>query len=276
VIAESNSNTALAADRPVDDGLLVARALDVRFGGVHALDQMDLRVARGSIHGIIGPNGSGKSTLLGVLSRLTPLDGGTLWFDGEDYTSLPAPHLASRGLARTFQTVRLLPALTVLENVMVGVAPVAGTGDFLRQLARSRRGPADEAALRECAMEHLRTLGIEDVASLRPSALPYGLARRVEIARALATKPRLLLVDEPTAGMSRTERSDIGRTLAALPGAGCSVVVVEHDVDMITTYCDSATAMSAGRVIAAGTPTVVVNNPDVQEAYMGRWADDWS
>jgi branched-chain amino acid transport system ATP-binding protein len=267
-----------AAAQPAEPGtapLLEARAVTVQFGGVRALDAMDLTVARGSVHGIIGPNGSGKSTLLGVLSRLTRHQAGTMRLDGVEFGRRPARSLASLGLARTFQTVRLLPSLTVLENVMVAVSPVRGSGDLLARTIAPRRSEREQA-IRRRARECLRELDIEDTAARLPGELPYGVARRVEIARALATSPRILLVDEPTAGMSQAERFDIGQVLAKLPERGCSVVLVEHDVDLITTYCDWATAMNAGKRIIEGRPDDVVNDPGVREAYMGQWSDDWS
>ena len=270
--------TAQAAPAPAQldpSPLLEARGVTVQFGGVRALDSMDLTVGRGSVHGIIGPNGSGKSTLLGVLSRLTRHKSGTMRLDGVEFGRLPAHRLASLGLARTFQTVRLLSSLTVLENVMVAASPVTGSGDLITRTLVPRRGER-ERVIRNTARECLRRLDIEETANRMPTELPYGIARRVEIARALATQPRILLVDEPTAGMSQAERFDIGQVLAKLPEAGCSVVLVEHDVDLITTYCDWATAMNAGRRVVEGRPTDVVNNAHVREAYMGQWSDDWS
>jgi ABC-type branched-subunit amino acid transport system ATPase component len=267
--------TKAAPAEPDSSPLLEARGLTVQFGGVRALDAMDLTVARRSVHGIIGPNGSGKSTLLGVLSRLTRHKSGTMRLDGVEFGRLPPHRLASLGLARTFQTVRLLSTLTVLENVMVAVSPVTGSGDLLTRSILPRRSER-EPVIRRTARECLRELDIEDTADRMPAELPYGIARRVEIARALATRPRILLVDEPTAGMSQAERFDIGQVLARLPERGCSVVLVEHDVDLITTYCDWATAMNAGGRIVEGRPADVVNNAEVREAYMGQWSDDWS
>jgi branched-chain amino acid transport system ATP-binding protein len=233
--------------------VLEARGVAVHFGGLKAVDELSFRLTRGHIFGILGPNGSGKSTLLGALTRLVPLTKGQLLFDGEEYHRTPVAHVARRGIARTFQTVRLLPGLTVRENVQLG-------GDLAR-----RRDPAAVAS----AIQRTR---LGEVVDVRPGELSYGTQRRVEIARAIAMEPRLLLLDEPTAGMNQTERREISELLRDLRSEGLTQLLVEHDVQMMIDTCDYVFAMNFGRLIAEGPPKDLVREPAVQEAYLGkRW-----
>jgi ABC-type branched-subunit amino acid transport system ATPase component len=253
--------------------LLELDDVHVHFGGVRALDGVSLRVERGDLLGIIGPNGSGKSTLIGVITRLTEPTSGAMRFEGQDYTTAP-PHMANRlGIARTFQTVRLIPQLTVLQNVLIGAAAQAVTRGPLRNWARwGARG--EDRRLRERAEHALERVEMVDFISDRPTDLPYGLQRKVEIARALASEPTLLLLDEPTAGMSQNERREIGDLLLQLRSDGLTQVLVEHDLGLKHRVCNAAVALDFGHVIAVGTPREVVDHPRVREAYLGKQADE--
>lgn len=250
--------------------LLQVNDARVAFGGVRALDGVSLTVQDGQLLGLIGPNGSGKSTLLAAISRMIDLSSGTLTVDGRDYTRSPA-HLANAlGIARTFQTVRLLGTMSVLENVMLGAqaqwvrrGPVA----TWLWLSRTRR---EEGRARKVAQRALERVGLQDAGRRYPQELPYGPARKVEIARALACEPKLLLLDEPTAGMSQAEREEVGSLLIELAKSGLAQVLVEHDLAMIQRVCDRVVALNFGQVIAEGLPAQVAADELVREAYLGH------
>ena len=243
--------------------VLEVRDVAVHFGGVKAVDGITLQLAPGLVYGIIGPNGSGKTTLIGAITRLTALTRGDLLFDGRSYTGLRPHRLAQLGVARTFQTVRLLPDLTVRRNIEVG-ADVRTDGD------RSWRNRLGFGGTPASVTDAIARTGLDGFEDYYPSELSYGTQRRVEIARAIATNPRLLLLDEPTAGMNQAERAEISALMRDLRSQGLCQLLVEHDVQMMIDTCDYVFAMTTGRLIAEGTPREVVQNPLVQEAYLGR------
>ena len=258
--------------------VLDLRDVAVHFGGVKAVDGVTLRLEPGLIYGIIGPNGSGKTTLIGAITRLTQLTRGDLLFDGTSYTSVRPDRLVNLGVARTFQTVRLLPDLTVQQNIQLGADARTGRGaaketaprvDLLARL-KGFSGLAASPPSPSVARAIERT-GLEGFEAYYPTELSYGTQRRVEIARAMAMEPRLLLLDEPTAGMNQAERAEISALLRDLRSEGslCQLLV-EHDVQMMIDTCDYVFAMNTGKLIAQGEPREVVQNPQVQEAYLGR------
>lgn len=250
--------TARVQSEPDSTGqaLITATDVAVHFGGVKAVDGISLSLPPGLIHGIIGPNGSGKSTLIGALTRLTPLTRGELLFDGRRYTKRPASILAGLGLARTFQTVRLIGHLSVRDNVAVAAESVGRRG--------SRR------AVRAVVDEALERADLVAVERWRPTELPYGIQRRVEIARCIAMRPRLLFLDEPTAGMNKQERAEISALLLQLRDEGLTQLLVEHDVPLMVETCDQLYAMNFGRLIASGDPDAVIADPAVRAAYLGQ------
>jgi ABC-type branched-subunit amino acid transport system ATPase component len=250
--------------------LLEVADVNVHFGGVRAVDGIDFDLETGCLYGLVGPNGSGKSTLLGALSRMTNLTSGRLVFAGEEYQTYSPAKTARMGIGRTFQAVRLIPGLSVLENVMLGGdARTAGVGIFANWLLPWRTRNC-ERSCREGAMEAIERLELTGLEKRTAGMLPYGTQRRVEIARALAAKPDLLLFDEPTAGMNREERDEVGEVMRSLRGQGLTQVLVEHDMQMITEVCDYVFVMNFGKVIAQGDPEAVVADPLVQEAYLGK------
>jgi ABC-type branched-subunit amino acid transport system ATPase component len=250
--------------------VLALAGMSVHFGAVRAVDDVSLELRAGLVYGMVGPNGSGKSTLLGAVSRLTPSTAGTMRFRDADCTRWSPQRLARNGLARTFQTVRLLPTLSVLDNVRLGAdVRVVGTGIW-KPWAMPVWSARREKTIREIAERAMERLGITQLRDRLPHQLSYGNQRRVEIARAIAADPAVLLLDEPTAGMTGDERDGIAEVVRNLRAEGLTQVVVDHDVDMIVGLADHLFVLSEGRLIAQGDPAAVVGDPRVQEAYLGR------
>jgi branched-chain amino acid transport system ATP-binding protein len=252
--------------------LLEVDDVAVHFGGVKALDGATLKVEKGELLGLIGPNGSGKSTMLGVISRLTHLTSGSLSAGGQDYTTAGAHQVSSFGIARTFQTVRLLSTLNVLQNVMLGAeVDAVRRGPMINWLLLPARRTQAKVG-RAAAEGALERVGMREFAGASPLDLPYGRQRKVEIARALAGNPDLLLLDEPVAGMTHFEREEVGDLLVALNREGLAQVLVEHDLAMIHKVCTRVVALNFGKVIAQGTAAEVSADPLVREAYLGKSA----
>ena len=252
--------------------LLEVAAVEKHFGGVSAVANLSMSVARGSVAGLMGPNGAGKTTLVNLFSGLLPADGGAIRFEGAELLGLPAHEIAARGIARTYQNVRLFSGMTVLEQVTAGCYLQRGTS-----LAASFLGlPAARAAQRAVqahAMQLLERVQMAHRAHVLAETLSYGEQRRVEIARALGNRPRLLLLDEPTAGMNAQESQVIGQLIHSLRDGGLTVLMVEHNVRLVKEFCDTVTVMNFGRLLARGTPAECMAHPEVQQAYFGNRAD---
>ncbi len=255
---------------PVAGGAPAIRVVGVcrRFRGVLALDEVSLEVAPGEIHGIIGPNGSGKTTLFNVMSGVHRPGGGAVLLHGRDVTGRPAYALSRAGIARTFQNLRLFHGLTVVENVMVAL-----DRDPAWAHARYLLGPwsvlRHERRDRTRALALLRDLELDGAAGEAPANLPYGLRRRLEIARALATGPSVLLLDEPAAGLTAGEQEALVRVVRRVRDEGVTVLVIEHNMGLVMNLCERITVLAHGRVIAAGTPAEVAHDARVIEAYLG-------
>lgn len=245
-----------------------ARSATKRFGGVTALSDASIDLAPGEIHGLIGPNGSGKTTMLNVLMGYYALDGGRIALGDRDLTGAPVQERARLGVARTFQKPRLMPSLTVLENVTLGGWRDVRAG-MLSSMFRLPAARADERALRERGAEMLAAVGLGDVLNHKADVLEHGEQRFVEIARALTARPDFLLLDEPAGGLTGREIDSLGEVLRTLRGCGIGVLLVEHHTDFVFGVCDRVTAVDFGRVIAHGTPAQVRNDEEVIRVYLG-------
>ena len=247
--------------------VLAVADVKVHYGGVHAVDGVSFEVWPGELVGIVGPNGSGKTTLVNAITALTHITDGDIRVDGEKITKHAAPDIARRGVRRTFQAIRLLPDLTVVENVMLGADD---GGRPLDAAFRPLRAARAQRRSRESALNALERVGMAEYAQLLPGALPYGFQRRVEIARALASSPRLLLLDEPVAGMNPREREEVSELLLTLRAEGLTQLLIEHDLGLVTRVSDRIVVVDFGKVIASGDPTETIRDERVREAYLGR------
>ena len=251
--------------------LLSVKGASKRFGGLQALDNVSLSVQPGQIHGLIGPNGAGKTTCFNVITGLYQPDSGSFTLNAKPY-SPSSPHLvAQAGIARTFQNLRLFGEMTALENVMVG-RHVRTRQGVLGAVLRHQAARDEERDIQHRAIELLALVGIDGLAQRTARYLSYGDQRRVEIARALATEPLLLALDESVAGMKATEKASLSELLQQIRAMGTTILLIEHDVKMVMGLCDQITVLDYGKVIADGSAAEVQRNPEVIAAYLGREA----
>lgn len=238
------------------------------FGGLRAVDGVSMRASPEQITGLIGPNGAGKTTLINLVTGVLRLSGGRILFDGKDISEASAAAVARAGIARTFQSIRLLPECTVLQNVMIGMHRHRDAG-VLAELFGLPAAIREDAALQRRALVLLERLDLQPFAHYPAGSLSYGHQRRTEICRALALEPRLLLLDEPVAGMNDVEAASLGSIFRRLAREGLGIVLVEHNMRFVMSLCDELYVLDSGRLLASGRPSEVITRADVIEAYLG-------
>ena len=250
--------------------LLSVKNLTIRFGGLLAVNDFNLEIGEQELYGLIGPNGAGKTTVFNMLTGVYTPTGGSITFDGERIDGIKPYNITAKHIARTFQNIRLFGNLTVLQNVMMGY-DYQGKSGLFSSIIRTPKQIKEEEKMHEDAMKLLTIFHMEDLAEEKAKNLPYGQQRRLEIARALAANPKLLLLDEPAAGMNPQETAELTELIRWIRDEfKISILLIEHDMKLVMNVCEKITVLSFGQLLAAGKPEEIRNNPRVIEAYLGK------
>ena len=248
--------------------ILAIKNLSIMFGGIVALDHVNMTTKKGTIHGLIGPNGAGKTTLFNIMTGIYKPTSGNVYLNEKEITGFTPNKIANLGIARTFQNIRLFNSMSVLENVLVAMHNSMNV-NLIDIIFKTKNFKKEEKSKREKAEKLLEYTGLVKYINNRASSLPYGDQRRLEIARALATNPSLLVIDEPAAGMNHKETSDLKNFLDKINSDGTSILIIEHDVKLIMNLCSFVTVLDFGKIICEGVPEMVKQNKQVIEAYLG-------
>lgn len=252
--------------------ILETRGVTKRFGGLSAVDNVTIQIPEGSIYAIIGPNGAGKTTLFNCITGFYPSDEGDMLFQGKSLVGLSPDRITQKGISRTYQNIRLFPAMTALENILVGAHPQLKS-NWVDAILHTPRQRAEEIKALEDAQDLLNFVGLKGKGDLFASGLPYGEQRRLEMARALANKPKIILLDEPTAGMNPNESVIMMRFIETLrDDLGITILLIEHDMKVVMGISEFIYVLDFGQLIAKGTPGEIQKNPQVIESYLGRGA----
>lgn len=249
--------------------LLVCDQISKHFGGLKAIDNVSFSVEKGELVGLIGPNGAGKTTLFNVCTGFYKPTSGRILFDGQDISAQPTNKVAGLGMARTFQNIKLFRDMNVLENVKLGFHSHLHTNPF-DALLHTKRYKRDEEFAAEKGMELLKKVGIDEYVHMNAGNLPYGVQRKLEIARALALNPKILLLDEPAAGMNPNETMELSQLIRQLNDEGLTVLLIEHDMKFVMELCSKLVVINFGQKICEGDPITVTSNPEVKRAYLGE------
>ena len=251
------------------DPVLEMQNVEKHFGGVHAIDNFSVKIERGQIHGLIGPNGAGKTTIFNNITGIYAPDAGKIIFMGEDITGSSPHRVAQLGIGRTFQNIRLFSNLSVMDNVIIA-SGMDATYNLAEAIFHNKNYIRREKHLQDKAMHLLEIVGLQDKANERASSLPYGHQRKLEIARAMALEPKLLLLDEPAAGMNADESMELVDFVREIRDHfKITILMIEHHMDVVSNLCDYCTVLNFGKTLAVGTPAEVKSNPDVIRAYLG-------